>query len=51
MGKIQLNPIVYPALIKPDKRLAFRIVKERLQLSTLVADVSQQRRLNAADNR
>jgi len=51
MGKIQLNPIVHPTLIKSDERLAFRIVKERLQLSTLVADLSQQRRLNAADNR
>jgi hypothetical protein len=37
-SKIQLNPSSIVALIKPDRRLAFRIVKEHLQLSTLVAE-------------
>ena len=41
MDKIQLNPIVHPTLIKSDERLAFRIVKEHLQLSTLVARIDK----------
>src|SRR5205807_6279348 len=47
-GQDTTQPYRLSALIKPIDALPSQIVKEHLQLSTLVAELDQQRRLNAA---
>ena len=48
-GQVTTQPYRLSALIKPIDALPSQIVKEHLQLSTLVAETrDQQRRLNAA---